>query len=94
MEVFVTSKAEESFDSIVNFIRNKWGENTAKQFIQKTDDIFSLLRKYPFVGQLEKDNIRGFQLSPQTSILYTIRNEKIVILSFFDARQDPKKRYL
>lgn len=77
MEVVVTSKAEKSFDSIVDFTRNKWGENTAKQFIQKTDDMFSLLKKYPFVGQLEKVNIRGFQLSTQTSILYTIRNKKI-----------------
>jgi hypothetical protein len=44
------------------------------------------------MGQVEKDDIRGFQLSPQTRILYRIRDEKIIILSFFDVRQNPTKK--
>jgi hypothetical protein len=43
------------------------------------------------MGQVEDNDIRGFQLSRQTRILYRIRDNKIIILSFFDVRQDPKK---
>jgi hypothetical protein len=44
------------------------------------------------MGQVENNDIRGFQLSRQTRILYRIKDNKIIILSFFDVRQDPKKK--
>ena len=43
MQVFVTSRAERNLESIVGYIKNKWGEQTAKQFVQKADDTFKLL---------------------------------------------------
>ena len=92
MQVFVTLRAERNFDSIVDFINQKWGDKTAKEFIYKVDEIFKLLKNYPLIGQVEKNDIRGFQLSPQTRILYRIRDNKIIILSFFDVRQDPDKK--
>jgi plasmid stabilization system protein ParE len=92
MQVFVTPRAERNFDSIIDYIKQKWGERTAKQFVQKKDEILKLLKNYPLMGQVEKDDIRGFQLSPQTRILYRIRDERIIILAFFDVRQDPKKK--
>jgi plasmid stabilization system protein ParE len=61
MQVFVTPRAERNFDSIVDYIKQEWGEMTAKQFIQKTDEIFKLLKNFPTMGQVEKDDIRGFQ---------------------------------
>jgi hypothetical protein len=45
------------------------------------------------MGPIEKENIRGFQLTRQTRILYRIRENKIIVLSFFDVRQDPKKKF-
>jgi plasmid stabilization system protein ParE len=93
MQVFVTPQAERNFDSIIDDINEKWGEKTARQFIKKADEIFKLLKSYPSMGQIEKDDIRGFQLSPQTRILYRVRDEKIIILAFFDVRQDPKKKF-
>jgi hypothetical protein len=69
------------------------GETTAKEFTRKTDEFFNLLKGYPAMGQIEKDEIRGFQLTPQTRILYRTRGEKIIILGFFDVRQNPKKKF-
>jgi len=45
------------------------------------------------MGQTEKDDIKGFQLSSQTRILYRIKKEKIIVLAFFDVRQNPKKKF-
>ncbi len=92
MRVFVTPKAEQDFDSIVEYIRQQWGDRTAKQFVQKTDEIFKLLKNFPSIGPIEKGEIRGLQLSPHTRILYRVRNEKIIVLAFFDVRQDPTKK--
>jgi plasmid stabilization system protein ParE len=76
----------------VDYIKQRWGEKTVKEFIQKVDEIFKLLKNYPLMGQVENNDIRGFQLSRQTRTLYRIRDNKIIILSFFDVRQDPKKK--
>jgi plasmid stabilization system protein ParE len=94
VEVFVTPKAEQNFDSVFNFIKNKWGEKTAKQFLIKTDSLFELLKKFPKIGKPENGDIRGFQLTRHTRLLYRIRGEKIIILAFFDVRQDPSKKSL
>lgn len=92
-QVLVTPRAEKNFDSIVDYIKDTWGEKTAKQFVKKTDELFRLLKNYPSIGQIESGDIRGFQLSPHTRILYRIRDKKIIILAFFDVRQDPKKKF-
>lgn len=94
MQVFVTPRAERNFDSIVDYIMKKWGENTARQFVLKTDEIFKILKNYPTMGLIENGDIRGFQLSRQTRLLYRVRNEKIIVLAFFDVRQDPNKKFL
>lgn len=93
MQVFVTPRAEKNFDSIVDYIKNKWGERTAKQFVLKADKIFKLLQNYPTMGPVENGDIRGFQLTQHTRLLYTIRDEKIIILACFDVRQDPTKKF-
>ena len=93
MEVLLTHRAERNYDSIKDYIRKEWGEKTRQEFIQKTDELFSLLKIYPGIGQIEKDEIRGFRLTRQTRILYRIKGEKIIILAFFDVRQNPKKKF-
>lgn len=65
MEVFVTARAEKNFDAIAEYINQEWGNKTAQQFIQKTDNIFHLIKSYPLPGQVEKGN------SKRTSVVAT-----------------------
>jgi hypothetical protein len=69
------------------------GRKDSQRVYSKVDEIFMLLKNYPLMGQVEHNEIRGFQLSRQTRILYRIRGNKIIVLSFFDVRQDPKKKF-
>lgn len=59
MQVLVTPRAEKNFDSIVNHIRQKWGEKTSKEFIQKVDEIFKLLKDYPLWDKLKTTTLEG-----------------------------------
>lgn len=92
MQVLVTPNAEQDFHAIVQHIKKQWGERTVKQFLTKADKVFKLLQEFPSMGQIEDGDIRGFQLSPQTRILYRITDHQIIILSFFDTRQSPEKK--
>jgi plasmid stabilization system protein ParE len=94
VDVFVTARAEKDYGTIVKYIRSKWGEVTTEHFIQKVDDAFKLLRKYPDIGKKENNDIRGLQLTPQTRIIYRVRNSKLYVISFFDVRQHPRKKLI
>ena len=63
--------------------------------LEKTIDFFDLLKEFPEMGSIEfpEKQIRGFQLTKQTRILYRIKNKNIIVLAFFDVRQNPKKKF-
>jgi plasmid stabilization system protein ParE len=93
MNILLTKKAEKNYNSIKLFIKEEWGENVALAFEQKTKDFFDLVELFPELGSIEfaPKEIRGFQLTKQTRVFYRIKNHRIIILSFFDVRQDPEK---
>ncbi|MBX2894096.1 MAG: type II toxin-antitoxin system RelE/ParE family toxin [Cyclobacteriaceae bacterium] len=93
MEVYVTPRAEKHFDQIVEYLTTKWGAATAKHFIEKSDSVIKLLKNYPAMGPIESGEIRGFQLTKQIRILYRIKKDQLIILAFFDVRQNPEKKF-
>lgn len=93
MLVFVTPKAERDFNDIMDYLQTKWGTSVAKKkFLEKTNNTFKILQKYPQLGEPEYNDIRGFQLTEQIRLLYRLRDTKIVIIAFFDTRQNPTKK--
>jgi hypothetical protein len=52
------------------------------------------LVEFPEIGTLEnvERNIRGFVIVRQITIFYKVSGNKIILLDFFDNRQEPKKR--
>ncbi len=92
-KVFWTSQAYSDFSKIVQFINETWGEKSAEDFIAQIDLIVELLSKNPFIGKVIylKRHIRSFVISKQTSLIYRIKGEKIIILNLFDNRQSPGK---
>lgn len=96
MKILLTKRAEGNYKSIRQFISEEWGENVALAFEQKTKDFFDLIELFPELGSIEyvqnQKKIRGFQLTKQTRVFYRIKNNQIIILSFFDVRQDPEKK--
>lgn len=94
MRIFLTRRAEKNFRSIKEYITNKWGDKVAEAFEQKTIDFLDLLGDFPEIGVVEviEKQIRGFQLTKQTIVFYRIKGDRIIILNFFDVRQNPSKK--
>lgn len=95
MKVFWTNRARKSFDSIVAFLSEEWGVTSARKFLRLTFRLVELLKEHPHLGKEEKaiEGLRSFVLSRHTTLFYRIKAEKvIVLLKFFDTRQNPKKR--
>ena len=94
MRIFLTKRAENNYRSIKKYITEEWGERVAQAFEQKTVDFLDLLEDFPEIGVVEMvdKQIHGFQLTKQTRVFYRIKNDRIIILAFFDVRQNPKKK--
>ena len=89
-----SKKASKRFDEIINYLEKEFGDEVSSKFIQKVYEFLDLLEKFPELGSLEYKalNIRGFVIVKQTTIFYQVKNDEIIVLNFFDNRQNPKNR--
>lgn len=94
MKIRIAKSAENSFRAIMEFLKNKWGEKVAEAFENKSAEFLNILKDFPEIGpiEVEQKRIFGFQLTKQTRLFYRIKNGEIIILSFFDVRQNPNKK--
>ena len=94
MKIYLTKRAEMNFRSIKEYITSEWGERVAEVFEQKAIDFLDILEEFPDIGVVEviEKQIHGFQLTRQTRVYYRVKGERIIILTFFDVRQNPKKK--
>lgn len=89
-----TKRAQTTFNQTVEYLQKEFGDKSAEKFIQKVDHYVDLIVKNPQFGKIEEEekSIRGLLVSNYSYLFYRIESHKIIILIFFDGRQDPKKR--
>jgi plasmid stabilization system protein ParE len=94
MKILVSKRANQDFSRILEYLEYRWGFSSVEKFKSITNDFFDILESFPEIGSLElpAKNIRGFQLTKQTRVFYTIKPKHILILAFFDVRQNPERK--
>ncbi|MEZ4908580.1 MAG: type II toxin-antitoxin system RelE/ParE family toxin [Saprospiraceae bacterium] len=96
LEIIWSKKADKKFDKIIEYLLLNWGENSTKTFIKKVFNFLSILAEFPEIGSIENKEygIRGFSIVKQINIFYKSKGDKIILLDFYDNRQDnAKKRF-
>ena len=93
-EIVWSIRANHKFDTILNYLEGEWDEKVTSNFVKRVYDFLDLLAEFPELGTIENQtkNIRGFTIVKQVSLIYKIKGNKIILLNFFDNRQDPKKK--
>jgi plasmid stabilization system protein ParE len=94
LEIVWSVSADKKFDTILEYLTKEWGNKITKSFVKKVYDFLDVLSEFPEIGTLENKErgIRGFVILKQVSIFYIIRNNRIIILDFFDNRQSPHRK--
>lgn len=94
LKIYWSKKAEIKFDKILVYLVDNWGDNVTSNFVKKVFNFLDILKEFPEIGtlELEEKNIRGFIIVKQITIFYTIKNDKIILLDFFDNRSNPNKK--
>jgi plasmid stabilization system protein ParE len=94
LEIEWTKRADKKFDTILVYLNEEWGERVTGNFVKKVYEFQDILVEYPEIGTLEhkQKGVRGFTIVKQMSIFYKVSGNKIILLDFFDTRQNPKKK--
>jgi plasmid stabilization system protein ParE len=90
LEVRWTEEAEFTFDHIVSFIKDNWGTKSSEKFIDKTTKLLSSISVHPFLfPESDIEGVRKAVITKQTSVFYEIYTDRIMLVFFWDNRQDP-----
>ena len=94
LEILWSKRADKKFDNILDYLLSEWGERVTESFVKKVYDFIDTLSEFPEIGTIEnKDNqIRGFTIVNQINVFYKVSGYQIILLDFFDNRQNPEKK--
>lgn len=90
-KIVFTSSAESTYESIKLQLIKRWGYHILSDFEKRLDKHFSLRSLNPLIYPIINDKleIRRCIIHSNCSLLFTIKNDDLVILAFWDNRQEP-----
>lgn len=94
LKIFWSKRADKKFDKILEYLDEEWDEKVTRNFVRKVYSFLEILSEYPEIGTIEnkEKGIRGFTIIKEIDLFYKINEERIVLLDFFDNRQNPEKK--
>lgn len=87
-------EANQTFINTIRQIELKWTEREVESFIIRVEEVVAFIRQNPRLYPYSQVGlIHRAVITSQTSLYYHVTKEnKIVLLSFEDNRQDPDRR--
>jgi len=91
LDISYSIYAEETLQSVYDFIYDSFGSASADKFTLKADSVIKRIAKNPFMFKASSidENVRVALITKQTSLLYLVTKTTIYLLFFWDNRQEP-----
>lgn len=88
-----TKTADTTFDKITQYFIDNGFMQAAELFAQAVYDKIDLLTEQPFIGRLstKAKTVRIIKIGKNIQMLYRVDGKKLIIVDFFDTRQNPDK---
>jgi len=86
-----TPEAEDTYNSLVSQLRQRWGEQFVTKFERKISKALDTIISSPYIYPLAYENteIRKCLIHKNCSMFYKIYDSTILIVWFWDNRQEP-----
>ena len=90
LKIVFSEDALETLISTTSFIENRWGAGQVDKFLKRLFKVLALASENPYMYKafMHSNDTRVALISKQTSFIYRIREDEILILFFWDNRQD------
>ena len=91
LEIYYTPNAKSTLKSVYSFIINKFGKRVADKFITKSEKTIDLIAEYLLMFKASEfdENVSIGLITKQCSIFYKVTKTQIILLYFWDNRQEP-----
>lgn len=73
--------ADQSFDRILDYLKDEWGENVTRAFVRRTYEFLDVLAEFPEIGSLENSESKFGDsfLSNKLRSFYIRKNDYIIL---------------
>jgi plasmid stabilization system protein ParE len=90
-EIKFTPEAEETYHALADQIRQRWGDHFVMKLEAKILKNLNTIATTPYIYPIaeESTEVRKCVLHKNCSMLYKVYDETILIVCFWDNRQDP-----
>ncbi|MDR6784615.1 plasmid stabilization system protein ParE [Pedobacter africanus] len=90
-EILISETAVETFNAIQDQIFQRLGNKAVEEFEKNTLKVLELIQHSPFMFKetVLDSNIRKGLIKKRSSIFYEVKSNTIVVLFFWDNRQEP-----
>lgn len=95
MKIHLTELAERQINQTEEYLRQEFGRKKCIEFRHEMQHCIQLLRSNPNLGPAElllaqrTRMYRGLVVRPYNKMIYTIKDDVIEIVAFWDTRRDP-----
>ncbi len=87
-------RAEQRFDEIILWLQTHWSDKEIAHFIKRTEEVLHLISRHPeLYRKSKKAGIHEAIVTKHNLLLYRVKGKKVELLTFFDTRQDPSKKF-
>lgn len=93
--VRISKTAERKLDLLLNFLVQNWSIQVKNDFVEKLDRAISIIRTQPesFPASSKEKGVRKCLVTKQTTLYYRFDNKNIYVLTIFDNRKNPSKKF-
>ena len=92
-KIIWTPTADESFSRVLKYLQDEWTEKEIEKFIEATDFVVHYISVKPLMfRRTNKRNVHEALITEHNLLIYKIYPTHISLITFWDTRQNPKKK--
>ena len=89
-EIIWTPDAEETLDSVIDYLHEHWSEKVTENFIRRVDEVIEHISRNPLACRTAgREDVREALITKHNLLLYRIAGKSIYLLYFWDTRNNP-----
>ena len=90
--VIWSNSSKNEFAELLEYVESNFDTDAALKLLEKTERVVIQISLYPeMFPSSELKAIRKATITKQTSLIYKIEDNRVLILHFWDNRQNPEK---
>ncbi len=92
-KIIWSPRSEATFYQVIEYLQDNWTDKEVEVFLATTEKVINYISEYPLMfRKTNKKSIHEALVTPQNLLVYKIFPDHIVLITFYDTRQSPRKK--